>query len=234
MADSRRPGPRARPRVKRRPRGPGQRAGVTREAVLRQALLVVDAGGLDRLTMRELAASLGIAPNALYTYFPHKTALLDALADTLLVGVTAPPAPRKRWQDELAGLMRASRRALLAHPALVPLVIARPGGAQALRLGETALASLARGRVTGRRAVEALRALLVYTLGFTAVEVARIDDPDRGKRLEHAKDRIRALPEGAFPQTRAVESHLARHPGDRDFEVGLSWLLDGIASSASR
>ena len=44
---------------------------------------IADTYGVDRLTMRRLAGELGVMPNALYSYFPHKEALLDALIDDL-------------------------------------------------------------------------------------------------------------------------------------------------------
>ena len=218
----------ARPGAARR--SAGQRAGVTRDAVLAAAQRVIERDGLDQLTMRRLAAELGVAPNALYTYFPDKTALLDGLLDAVLAGVEVAPAHEGSWQDGLAALMRASRRALLAHPQLVPLFVARPGGTSALRLGEAALQLLAAGGVRGPQAVEALRALLVYTLGFAAVEVPRATDPAGAERLARARERIEGLPPHEFPATRAVAEHLATHPAERDFEVGLAWLLAGIAA----
>lgn len=218
----------------------GQRAGVTRHDVLVAAQRVVERDGLDQLTMRRLAAELGVAPNALYTYFPDKTALLDALLDAVLADVAVPPIPRGTpdgtapggWQDGLTALMRASRRALLAHPPLVALLLARPGGRNALRLGEAALQLLAVGGVHGREAVEALRALLVYTLGFAAVAVPRAVDPAGEERVGHARERIASLPIDEFPATRAVADHLAQHPSERDFDAGLAWLIAGIARDA--
>lgn len=232
-SDRKRPRPGAAfPRGIEPPRTPGQRAGVTREAVLEVAHRVVADEGLDHVTMRRLGAALGVAPNALYTYFPNKSAILDALLDAVLAGVRAPDGDSRDWRSDLTALMRASRRALLAHPRLVPLFVARPGGTNALRLGEAVLRLLGRGGIRGQRAVEALRALLVYTLGFAAVEVPRVADPAGQDRLAQAAARIQDLPDADFPETRAVATQLARHPGDRDFEIGLAWLLAGIAQDA--
>ena len=67
------------------PRGPGQRAGLTRAAVLDTAHALLAEDGLDALTMRALARRLGVAPNALYSHVPGKTELVDALLDDRLV-----------------------------------------------------------------------------------------------------------------------------------------------------
>jgi AcrR family transcriptional regulator len=208
---------------------------VSREAVVAVARTIADREGVDHVTMRRLAAELGVAPNALYTYFSNKTAILDAVLDSVLSEVQAPtPLPSGTWSDDLGALMRASRRALLAHPQLVPLFISRPGGPNAIRLGEAMLACLARGGVTGRRAVEAMRALLVYTFGSAAVEVPRKSDPATRERLDRAARLIEQLPPAEFPVTRDVASHIASHPGDSDFEAGLRWLIAGIEGDARR
>ena len=106
-------------------RGAGQRAGLSRGPVLEAARRIAEKEGVDRLTMRRLAAELGVMPNALYTYFSHKEALLDALLDNLLAGVEAGDPAEGDWRDGLVGVMDASRRLLLAHPELASVFIAR-------------------------------------------------------------------------------------------------------------
>lgn len=226
--------PRKSPRSPDAPRTPGQRAGLTRDGVLACALGLAEREGLEQLTMRRLAAELGVSPNALYTYFPDKTAILDAIFDAVL-GELEPPDPAEGpWQDTLAELMRASRRLLLAHPRLAALFLARPGGANAMRLGEATFRILARGGVRGRRAVDACRALLTYTLGFAAMEVPRAAEPEGAERILRAAALIGSLDPGEFPATRSLARELAAHPGDAEFDAGLRWLIGGIAADGSR
>lgn len=220
------PAPRSR---KARPRTAGQRAGVTRDAVLDAARALAEREGIDGVSMRRIAAALGVAPNALYSYFPSRTAILDAVLDAVL-GELALPAPRADWREALVALMAASRATVLRHPTLVPLFLARPGGPSAMRLGEATLRELARGGITGADAVEAMRALLVYTLGFAAMEVPRLLDPEREARLARARRVIDDAPAGELDATRRVADDIARHPDDASFERGLRWLLAGIAT----
>ena len=214
-----------------RRRGAGQRAGLSRRQVLAAARRIADAEGVDRLTMRRLAAELGVMPNALYTYVPDKEALLDALLDDLLADVDpGDPAAEEDWRDGLVGVMDASRRLLLAHPQLAPVFLARPAlGPNAARLGEITLALLRRGGVEGERAVEALRVLLIYSLGFAAFQAPRLqtDSPARTEQVEAA---YAGLPEDRFPRLRRLAGPLAAPTDDRQFHTGLRWLLDGIAA----
>jgi len=213
-------------------RKPGQRAGLTQEDVLAAAMRIVEQQGLEQVSMRRIADALGVAPNALYSYFADKTALLDALFDAILGEIDVAARDRRPWQDRLADLMRASRRLVLKHPHLATLFLTRPGGPNAMRLGEATLRVLEEGRVSGPVAVTALRALLTYTIGFAAMEVPRMAEPDRAGRSDRARHLIEALDPEAHARTRGVARELASHPGDEDFEAGLRWLIRGIETDS--
>jgi TetR/AcrR family tetracycline transcriptional repressor len=212
-------------------RGAGQRAGLSRGPVLEAARRIADKEGVDRLTMRRLAAELGVTPNTLYTYFPHKEALLDALIDDLLAGVDAGDPAEGDWRDGLVRVMDSSRRLLLAHPQLASVIIARPGlGPNATRLGELTLELLGRGGLEGERAVEALRVLLVYSLGFAAFQAPRRQRHSGAARSARAEATFAGLPEDRFPRMHGLARQLAGPTTDHQFHTGLRWLLEGIAA----
>jgi TetR/AcrR family tetracycline transcriptional repressor len=213
-------------------RGAGQRAGLSRRPVLEAARRIADEEGVDRLTMRRLAAELGVMPNALYTYFPHKEALLDALLDDLLAGIEAGDPAEGDWRDGLVRVMDASRRLLLAHPQLATAFIARPGlGPNAVRLGEITLELLRRGGLEGERAVEALRVLLVYSLGFAAFQAPRAQGDADGRSVR-AEAAYAGLATKEFPRMRGLAGELAGPTPHPQFHAGLRWLLEGIAAQA--
>jgi TetR/AcrR family tetracycline transcriptional repressor len=193
------------------PRTPGQRAGLTRAGVLAAAHALLAERGLDALTMRALAERLQVSPNALYSHVASKTALVDDLLDDLLAAVTAPQTDVANPLAGLQALMASTYEVLLAHPDVVPLYVARQGarGPNAQRLGDVMLALLARTGVTGPEAREALRVLIVYTIGFAAFAAHPPLEPGDAQPLS----------------------------GDAllgNFENGLRWLLAGIAGSALR
>ena len=211
-------------------RGAGQRAGLSRQAVLAAARRIADEEGVDRLTMRRLAAELGVMPNALYTYVPDKEALLDALVDDLLGDIDPGDHDEGGWRDGLIRVMDSSRRLLLAHPQLVPVFLARPGlGPNAARLGEITFGLLRRGGIEGEQAVAAFRVLLIYSLGFAAYQAPRldIDSPTRTRQVEAT---FAALPDDRFPELRQLAGALSSPTTDGHFHTGLRWLLDGISA----
>jgi TetR/AcrR family tetracycline transcriptional repressor len=218
--------------TKRRRRSPGERAGLARGSVLLAARAVAERDGVSEMSMRRLADELGVAPNAIYSHFADKQALLDALADDLIADVAMPDIARGDWRDRMYELMDASRTLLLAHPALIPLLTSRPGrGPNAIRLGEVMLALLERGGIGGQAAVDAMRILIIYVFGFAAHEAPRRADAEPTGRIARNEEAFRSA---ALPHVRANASAMAQHPGHDTFIKGLRWLLDGIASSGGR
>jgi TetR/AcrR family transcriptional regulator, tetracycline repressor protein len=190
------------PRARRRT--PGQRAGLTRDAVLAAARAALAEDGVEALSMRRLAQRLGVAPNALYSHVADRDDLVEALLDDTLNEVEAPDPGRGDWREGIETMMRRTYEVLLAHPDLVPLYVARRGarGPRAVELGEQMLTMLARGGIEGDAARQAMRALIIHTIGFAAFGA---QEPLRESTL---------TPE-------AVEQH---------FVQSLRWLLDGIAA----
>jgi TetR/AcrR family tetracycline transcriptional repressor len=215
-----------------RSRGRGERAGLAAAEVVAAARELARRGGIEAVSMRRLADELGVTANALYTYFPDKSSLLDALLDDLLGGIAAPEGSAG-WQEPLVAILRETRRVLLAHRDLIPLYLARPGrGANAMRLGDAMLESLARAGLRGRAAADALRILLIFTLGFAAHEAPRRSDPAGATRIRASEAAFRRAEH--LPRMRELAGELARHPDDETFELGLRWLLDGIAADVPR
>ena len=190
-------------------RGPGQRAGLTQEAVLTASWELLNSAGAAALTMRALARRLNVAPNALYSHVANKNALLDLLLDDLLAAI---PAPTPDVNDPLAGLtdlMTATYQTLIAHPDLVPLYLARQGsrGPNAVRLGRVMDALLARAGANPADAAQARRVLIIHTIGSAAFATAAPAEPD--------SDRPLSLRESAHAFTRS-----------------LRWLLAGVTQDA--
>ena len=91
-------------------------AGLTRPTIVHTALGLLDQVGLDGLTVRRLAAALGVQSPALYWHFRSKQQLLDQMADAIIQAAgMGPPHQGESWQDWLARRARAYRRSLHAH-----------------------------------------------------------------------------------------------------------------------
>jgi TetR/AcrR family transcriptional regulator, tetracycline repressor protein len=92
---------------------------IDRDHAVRTALRLLDEEGLDRLSLRRIAAELDVRAPALYWHFENKRALLDHMADLILTPALprlAGPAEPERWPDWLRTTAEVLRSALMAHP----------------------------------------------------------------------------------------------------------------------
>ena len=106
---------------------PKRTAPLTREEIFDAALAIVDAEGIDGLSMRRLARVLGIEAMSLYHHVRDKQALLGGVVElSLRTQALAPPGPGVPWQDVVTGAVVAFRRTLVAHPNVLPIMAAHP------------------------------------------------------------------------------------------------------------
>ena len=204
-----------------------QAARPTREQVVRVALELADANGLDALSMRTLAERVGLPTMTLYGYFRNKDELLDAIVDH---AVSDEPfaIDDGDWQEQLKAVVLFARRGLLAHPSLVELRVRRPVlRPEALRFAESLLSILRGAGFEVREAALAFRLLFTYTLGFAALSPAESTESDRAA----ARAALAALPADAYPTLSEArdEASLAMG-GEEAFAFGLDCIVDGLAA----
>src|SRR6187401_2062945 len=91
-----------------------ERVPLNRERVLLGAVAVADAGGISGLTIRSLAAELGVKPMAVYHYVANKEEILDGIVD-LVFGEIDLPSPGGEWRAEIAKRAHSARWVLGRH-----------------------------------------------------------------------------------------------------------------------
>src|SRR3954452_17285701 len=124
----------------------GPRRALTEDEILDAALELLDSGGSDAASVGGIAARVGVAPNAVYTYFPGRAAVITALAERLLGEVDHDVfADRERpWRERVEALALELRERLSANPGAVGLMVnSRMGGPHAFALNERLLQLLA-------------------------------------------------------------------------------------------
>ncbi|MFC4857798.1 TetR/AcrR family transcriptional regulator [Actinophytocola glycyrrhizae] len=156
-----------------RPVRPGPRRTLSEQVILDAALALLAELGADRVTIRGIAARAGIAPNAVYTYFPDKAAVLHGLAEQLLGRVHDKQAADSAlpWRDRVHTVARDLRNELLAHPGSVHLLLGNSlDGQNARAIGAAMLVILADAGLAPDAAARAAHLFNVYLLGSVALE----------------------------------------------------------------
>ena len=156
-----------------RPGRPGPRRTLSEQAILDAALALLAALGAERVTIRGIAARVGIAPNAVYTYFPDKAAVLHGLAEQLLgrVNDTQSGDSSLPWRDCVHALARDLRNELLAHPGSVHLLLGNSlDGPNAQAIGAALLTILTDADLDPDAAAHASHMINVHVLGSVALE----------------------------------------------------------------
>lgn len=198
--------------------------------MLDAGLALVDAEGLDGLTMRRLAAELDVEAMSLYHYFPGKPVLLDGLVERALSELRLPDAELD-WDQRLRQLAHALRAVALAHPHLFPLVATRPlRGETAIAPVEASLDALREAGLDPEEAVSAFWALVAYLTGALLAEIAAAiglsDEPATGLApgIETELDQAR------FPRVYELAPTIAHASFPEEYERGLDLFLDSLRS----
>jgi AcrR family transcriptional regulator len=218
-----------RPVVSRRER-PAKPA-LTRAGIVAAAIAVMQAEGLDRVTMRRLAQDLDTGAASLYVYVRNTAELHAAMLDELLATVDLSPvmAPGD-WRDRLITVLWSYTRILFEQPGLAPSVlVTRPSGPAYLSLAEGILALLSAGGVPADRAAWAVDLLLHFATSTAAEQGTRqraVDAPDEEDALAAA---LRSAPAATYPHLAALGvEELMSGPGPDRLTWGFSVLISGV------
>jgi AcrR family transcriptional regulator len=142
-------------------------APLTRDEIFAAALAIVDAEGVEALSMRRLARDLGVEAMSIYHHVRDKQALLAGVVElSVQAEAPAPPKPGAAWQDVVAAVVLGFRRTLTAHPNVLPLMAAHPPTSPASMAAhvETPLRFFLANGMAEKDAARLLEAL--FALGF--------------------------------------------------------------------
>jgi len=211
---------------------PDRRPQLTRQRVVAEALAVIAQDGVQAMSMRALAARLGVVPGALYHHFGNKQQLQDLILDGVLAEVDFHTDPSLAWTEQLKILATRLRQVLEARPGVAGILKTRdPLGPHSLALAEAFLLPLQAAGFADREAGLAFFLLVDYAIGFavssprTSVNEQRVRDTAIRTQLHEF---FRSLPPDRFPALVALGEHVWVDNRDQRFTAGLQVLVDGL------
>ena len=203
---------------------------LSRERVLRAAISYADAGGLEALTMRQLAEELEVAPMALYRHIANKDDLIDAMVDVVFSEIGLPPGGTD-WKTAMRERAIALRDVLLRHRWAIGRMESRrsPGPAN-LRHHDAVLGKLRAAGFSVAMAVHAYSLLDSYIYGFALTKM-NLPFDTTAEVAEVAQGMLEPFPVNEYPNLVEFISEHAIMPGydyGDEFEYGLDVVLDGL------
>jgi AcrR family transcriptional regulator len=210
---------------------------LSREQIVRAAIALADAEGLKALSMRRVAARLGVGTMSLYWHVPSKDDLLDLVRDKIMGEVELPPEPAGNWRADLRLIAHQTRAAFLRHPWFGDILTGRPPlGPNTLHHVEFSLAAIDGLGLDLRSIVSVLATVDSYVYGFVRRELAEQETIRAMSSTEEDWQATLApyvksiFDSGDYPRLARFIFAEELRVSEEHFAFGLECILDGIAA----
>jgi AcrR family transcriptional regulator len=221
------------------PRRAASKAPLTREAIVAAALRVLDADGMDGLSMRRVGEELGAGAASIYWHVRNKDELLQLIFERVISEIELPAPDPSQWQQQL-GLLAVQMRAVLnRHRDVARISLGRVPTGPSLAVFTEWMFTLLKPVGIPDRAISYLGDLFGLYTGAFAFEESLGSETFTGPDLSPEqfftmlKDYVRSLPADRFPHTtQAVDLIFSADREDR-FMFGLDLMLRGLATYAT-
>lgn len=216
---------------------PGPRRSISQADIVDAAFEILEEKGFAAVSVRAVAAALGLTPTALYTYFPSKGALQAAMIEQLLAGVAeaeADGAPERSaepaWRERIHAIAAALRARIAGHAGSIALLTSGPlDGERSRDVAEALIAAFAEAGLGADEAARAGHAVRAQVIGAAALDAAAAASPEQTP----APQTLWKEP-SRHPRLEA-SAHLGLDTGEAD-EASRRWtldrLIDGLFASA--
>lgn len=206
-----------------------KRANLSVQTITAAAIALADAEGIDALSMRRLAAQLGVTAMSLYNHVANKDALLDLMLDAVAAQIEIPQigAP---WQGEMRRRAFSMQAMLRKHRWASPLLFSRIVLSDAiLREGDATIGCLLASGFTHAQADWAKNAIDNHIYGYMLQELNFPVTPE-GYR-EAAQQALPMIPADQYPHLHEASRQITTgaYDGRTDFGFGLELILKGLA-----
>jgi AcrR family transcriptional regulator len=197
-----------------------------RERILAAAMRVIDAEGLDALSMRRLGKELGVNPMAAYYHVASKAALYDLVLEAVMAGVDLTTIdPAGPFEDQLKQAARAYRAAILQHPRAIPVLATRSlRTAAVLRPVEPMLGVLFAAGLTAVEAMAAVDVIAQFVLGGA---VSYYHHTFEGEAADDQRE-FEMLDPVELPNTVRMITEATYLGPDGEFEFGLDLVIGSL------
>ncbi len=213
--------------------GPGRRRAsrppLNRDRILAAAVGIADERGVAAVTMREVAARLGVEAMSLYNHVANKDDILDGMVD-LVVGEVDLPTDARDWREAMRRRAVSAHHVFKRHPWAPLLLDSRTSSGPArLHYYDWVLGTLMDAGFSVDGAARAFSLLDSYVYGF-GIQEFNFSAGNDASPEEMAEAFLSAIPAETYPHLRRMAAHAMQtgYDAEADFDFGLEIILDGL------
>ncbi len=209
------------------------RGRLNRERVLSGAVAVADEGGIAALTIRSLAAELGVKPMSVYHHVANKEEILDGIVDLVFSEIDLPEIGGD-WHVEMRKRASSARAAMRRHPWAIGLVETRTSpGPATLKHHDAVIGTLRKAGFSVKMTAHAFALIDAFVYGFALSEATLpLNGPETVSEV--AEQMMAQHSPDDYPHLVEFTVEHVMRPGydyGAEFEYGLDVVLDGLATS---
>jgi AcrR family transcriptional regulator len=209
------------------------KAPLSEDAIVDAALAILEAEGLEAVSMRRIAAALDTGAGSLYVYVKGRDGLLEAMFDRIIAAVKLETPDPSRWRAQLHNLLERTRAELVRHPGMAAATMIDPPRTEvAMRLLENLLGILLAGGLDAQDAAWAAD-ILAGQVTYAAIE-AELRRTDPSALVAQITANFARLPASDFPLITAHAAQLVAGDVDERFRFAIDVVIDGVLRRASR
>jgi TetR/AcrR family tetracycline transcriptional repressor len=217
----------------------GERARLSKSAVIDRALKLADADGLDTLTIRKLAQDLGVTPMALYWHFRSKEDLLEGMTERIWGEIDLTVDPSVPWWAQFQRGMESLISVLRAHPSAPQLLLEHEKQNQAaLHATEIALEILRGAGFSPEYATaitrDALWTGISLVMAEADVSLIRLSPEKRPDQQRRVLLQLATLPPARYPNLVDCASAMTECDPEFHYRVGIELFIEGVKALAER
>lgn len=225
-----------------RPRRGREQPALSQDHIVAEAILLLDAEGIEALSMRKLGTRLDAGATSLYRHVANRDELIELVVDAVYGEIEAPAVTDPAaWRESVAVCAHSVRSMILRHPWIASM-LGQVGlaylGPNVMRLNERMLDMFQTSGFSSTEADQALSTVVAYVIGMSISEAAWLTMVARsGQDEQEWQERLRpSVEQAAQPYPRLSEQVTAqagqdmRQARDDNFNYGLDRILDGLES----
>lgn len=192
---------------------------ISRDEVAATALRMIDAEGVEGLSVRQLAAELGVNNKSLYHHFADRNAIIASAAELALSGIGVPISGERPWGEWLVRAAHLYRDALLAHPALIPVMLARGRFNFGLAWFDEIVRELDGQGVPTAATIAFIEAIESFAIGNVLCKTAAATGAPQAVEVAERYEHL----------ARALSHRTLKY--DQQFAIGCRHLIEGVAAT---